>query len=1199
MKGPAKVFLLLLMHLPIAGMVHAQEGGYHFLHFTHAGGELPHDGIRVIFEDSRHDIWIGTQKGLCRYDGERFSVFDKVHFGVESDHVSALAEAPDGNIWVGTDDGIVVYDVQSGGFSPLAPQIIHSRVYAMERDASGTIWIGISGEGVYRSDGPSQVHRVRGVDVSNVYRIAFCKDGSPLLVSYMEDIFVLKGAGTPSQSLRSVVPQYFTHDDVEGVATVYGDEGTILYVASKSRGLSRVDMKTGKVEPLLPLSGGCRPVSLLRDGNSLWLSTTEGLVRYDILTGNNYRLGPDPDDQFSLNDNFIRGVLVGSGGDLWVGTDNAGVNLCSTGSSRFVNYYRLGTGDNLSSCFVKGIARTSDGRVWVATQRGGLLQFPEDGAPSSVRAVNSSSLPSNITAICADGEILWLGTQQGAVRFNPETSESKVYNRFEPLSENTDNRVVSLYRGSDGTIWLGAANGVMKLDGTKDEFVSVPDLTGIAVEDFKEDRSGRLWMATYSKGVCLYDPVGGKVLSFFGRLYGNGTIGDMTSSICIDGSGDVWTIGFNSGIYRYDESRGEFVNINRSNTPRLPTDLFLTAIADSRGCLWMSSDAGLVQFVPGTRAVRTYTETDGILGKFQKGGIALPDGSLLFAASDGVVRFNPADFEIPTVPEDTLGNQWYTGVTVAVLLAVLFVAGVAVLIGWRIQARRQKRIQKEREIAMEERLYKEKMSFFSGIIHEIKTPLTLIRTPLKHLLASGSPTPEQRESLGVISNSTEYLERLVKEMLDFIRAEEHGYVLELSNQDLCERIDFAVMNFKETAKARGLRLTFSPQERPVVTAVDSKAFEKILNNLVDNAIRYAASFVNISLKREGNEVKVLVDNDGPAIPRSRREKIFGAFVTFQGEHMPYSNSFGIGLSFARHLAEMHGGTLVLSDREDITEFVLSLPVKLVAAEAEDIDWDAEVNSSSLPLVLVVEDNRDMLSFIRSKLKPHYRCLTATSAERALELMDRYQVDLLVTDIGLKGMSGVELCRKVSRSDNLSHIPIVVLSAITSDDVRIKCMQYGVSAYIEKPFSVEYLLACVKGQLAKREEIRANAGSAVPAGSDRLHLADRDAKFKGALDKLILDNISNPDFSNKEMEAALAISRSSLNRRVTELLGTTPNNYLRSKRLEVAERMLRETPSAMVSEVCYAVGFKNPSYFAHCFAAVYGMSPTEYKETIHK
>ena len=279
--------------------------------------------------------------------------------------------------------------------------------------------------------------------------------------------------------------------------------------------------------------------------------------------------------------------------------------------------------------------------------------------------------------------------------------------------------------------------------------------------------------------------------------------------------------------------------------------------------------------------------------------------------------------------------------------------------------------------------------------------------------------------------------------------------------------------------------------------------------------------------------------------------------------------------------------------QDFTEFVLSLPLRTVDELSAEPENDAEVAASSQPLVLVVEDNRDMSSFLRSKLKALYRCLTAPSGEKALELMGRYDVDLLITDIGLKGMSGVELCRRVSLDEKLSHIPIVVLSAITSDDTKIKCMQYGVSAYIEKPFTVDYLLACVKGQLDKRQTIK-EWSSSEDKSLTRLHLPDRDEQFVRALDKLVMDNISNPSFSNKEMERELCLSRSSLNRRMTALLGTTPNDYLRSKRLEEAARMLRESPSAMVADVCYAVGFKNPSYFARCFAAVYGVSPTEWK-----
>ncbi|MBR1705717.1 MAG: response regulator [Bacteroidales bacterium] len=1188
-----------LVLMVVAGVSAAAQDQYAFRHFTRSGGALPYDGVRVILEDSRNQVWIGTQKGLSRYDGKRFALFDRDQFGVMSDHVCALAEDAKGNIWVGTDDGIIVYDISTGGFRRIAEDLIDTRVYTMKRDSCGFIWIGTSGKGLYRAEG-EQVREVPGVDISHVYRIDFVAPDAVALASYCENLYLLESPYGTDPALSVCASGAFRGDDIEGLVSVPVQDGTILYVASKSKGLCRLDTRGGPVETLLQLPEGHRPVALAGSGRYLWLATTEGLIRYDILTGGSLRLAPDPDDPFSLGDDYIRDVYVTASGDLWVGTDHAGVDVFSAQKNRFRNYYRLSGGGNLASCIVRGFAQTGDGDIWVATQRNGLLRLSDtgDGGQPELRTVCRPLLPSNITAVCADGDVLWLGSQQGLIRFDPVTSDVKLYSRFDRNGGTADNRVVSLYRTRDGSLYVGAATGVMRYDRQEDDFVVVEALYGLTVEDFEEDAAGRLWLATYAMGVCRFDPRTGTVTGRYGKHYGRGPIHDMTSSVCRDAGGTVWTIGFSSGLYRYDEVQDRFDNFNCENTPQLPTDLYLTAIPDGKGCLWISSDAGLVQFHPQTRAVAVYGEEDGMLGgSFIKSGLRLGDGTLLFGMADGFIRFHPDDFEVPAAPAlapagpwDSVGAKLLIGFVLITLSAA--VAIILILLG---MSRREKRREQEREREREEQLYHEKMNFISGIVHEIKTPLTLIQTPLQHLLASAPQQDDrQRAGLGAISRSTDYLDRLVRELLDFIRAEEHGYILEQTDQDLSSRIGFIVSTFNEIAKSRNIRLGFTAPGAPVVTAVDAKAFDKILNNLLDNAVKYSESYVRISLEQEGERVLVRITNDGPSIPRERRERIFGAFVRYGDNRRPYAASFGIGLSFARHLAELHGGSLTLSDREDCTEFVLSLPLKQVSPEPEMVDIEAEVNASSQPLVLVVEDNHDLASYIRRTLKPSYRVFCVPSAEKALDLLAHYDIDIILTDIGLQGMSGVELCRRVSQDERLSHIPIIVLSAISGDDTKIKCMQYGASAYIEKPFTIDYLLACVKGQLDKRRTIKAWAAADSP-DLGRLQLADRDEQFVKALDKLVAEHLSDPAFSNKQMEEVLCMSHSSLNRRVNALLGTTPNEYLRSKRLETAARMLRESPSVLVADVCYAVGFSNPSYFARCFSAAYGKSPTEWKE----
>lgn len=313
------------------------------------------------------------------------------------------------------------------------------------------------------------------------------------------------------------------------------------------------------------------------------------------------------------------------------------------------------------------------------------------------------------------------------------------------------------------------------------------------------------------------------------------------------------------------------------------------------------------------------------------------------------------------------------------------------------------------------------------------------------------------------------------------------------------------------------------------------------------------------------------------------------FVRGTDERQQYRQSFGIGLAQARTLAELHGGTLELSPRTDVNEFILTLPLRTVN-EVSDVEKNEQESESSMPQLLIVEDNADLSSYLKRKLRKNYKVFSAPSAEAALEVLKGNKIDVLLTDIGLKSMSGVELCRMVSQDKDLSHIPIIVISAISSTETKIKCMENGATIYIEKPFSQDYLEACIKGVLSKRQAQKE------AYGGDQLTphpaLQDKDEFFLRKLDKLIADNISNPGFSNKQIEEALFVSRSSLNRKMRALVGMTPNEYVQKQRLAAAARLLAEGKSR-INEVAYAVGFSSASYFAKCFKAEYGMLPAEY------
>ena len=1170
----------------------AQGAAINFTHFTKAGSGLCYDGVKTMMEDSRGILWIGSYKGLSSYDGHAFTNYDRSDFGIDSDYVSSLAEDQEGNIWIGTDYGIVVFDRRKLRFHSFGTNIINSRVYCMVRDSQGRIWIGIRGKGVYRSNGKS-IESVPGTsDIEDVYRIVFDWKGRAYLASYCKDLLRLDG-----DSVQSACNGFFKFDDISGLAFRTVDEGSVIYVAAKRQGLCEILPGSDQVRCLYKLGGVHRPTGLSTESGKLWLSSTGGIVSYDLSSGIATQIRSVPEDPFSLSDDYTTCAITDLKGGLWVGTNSGGVNYYHPDHDRFRNYWKDSEGKRLEGAIIRGFAEDSHGRIWIATEKKGLLVMTSDGIPAPYTAV--AGLPRHITALATDGDFLWLGSQQGIWRLNisgaDSLGQSLHYPQLGGSDEENDNRVVSLYKSHSGNLYVCTPVGVRVYNEEKASFDFVEALKGITVEQLAEDGGGRLWAASYSQGAFCYDPKSGSLESF-GVQIGKGPVHEMTSSLCVDRGGAVWVIGFSTGFYRYSRSGGNFEHYHRDNVPALPTDLYLSALADQKGRLWLSGDSGLVEFGPASKGVSVFRVADGLLSdNFSKSALKLSDGTMLFGCTDGFVRFNPSEFGNPTILPTPARHGFFhtrTGKATAVMLVLLGIVAFAVLLMSIRATRKERRHLRQMDERRKNEAYHEKLDFFSNIIHEIKTPLTLIRTPLQQLLDSGSASEEQKADLNIIRNSTDYLDQLVKELLEFVRVEEHGYVPDLRNTDIVERLGFVCYNFSETAKNSNIRLKYDSDPESIVTAVDTKALSKIFNNLIHNAVKYSESWIKIHASIENGSVVVRFCNDGASIPAEHRESIFLPFVRYTDKKSEYTQSFGIGLAQARKLAELQGGSLILSDRADCTEFILTLPLRQAAETAQETLPAEEENhpEGSRPLLLLVEDNGDLASYLKRKLKEDYEVIAVPSAEKALEKLEKFKVDLLLTDIGLQSMSGVELCRKVSGNPATSHIPIIVISAISSTDTKIKCMENGATIYIEKPFSQDYLEACIHGVLEKRKSMKAAYRESPSAPV--VDLADRDEDFIRKLDELVNANIGDASFTNKEMERALFVSRSSLNRRVRVLLGTTPNEYLRKRRLEVAAQMLAEG-KARINEISFSVGFNSPSYFAKCFKEAYGMLPAEY------
>lgn len=1274
-----KRLLLLLILIPTLS-----SAQYNFIHYTKENKDLAYNSIRVMMEDSRGFVWIGTHKGLSRYDGTRFKNYYRDDFGVDSDYIIALKEDNKGNIWIGTDKGVVIYDYFSDSFEPLDLNI-NNRVFCFAENSKGEIWLGTSSNGFYKN--------TQKVDISSnpnsiIYKLAFDSKDKLWISLYCDNIYSLNN-GLEKLYIDSD-PDYFQNDDIEGlIVNPYNDE--ILYIASKNHGLCEVNTTNGKVSVLIKLSKDHRPIDLSKSKKStLLLSTTEGLYIYDIQTKKYTHLQNKPSDRFSLSDSHTTSAFINNNG-LWVGTLSGGVNHYGNYQKNFEKYYKSDDGISLEGCIVQDFTQDNKGNIYIATEKLGLFKLDTN---KRLTQIAQTQIPNNITALSYMDNELWIGAQNGLYILNLNTERIKYYSHLSDSKLSLDNRILKFYHSSDNTLYLTTSLGIHSYDKKTESFKTIQSLKDLTIVDILEDVSGSIFMASYSNGLYVYNPQNDSFKNYCNRN-GDSIIPEMTNSLTKDEDGDIYLIGFSSGFFKYNRKTKDFTQFSTQSNPMLPTNVYFSAASDKYGNLWLSTDSGLVKVNSKTNLVKVYGTGDGLLDtEFKKSILIAEDGRLFFGSKNGFIAFDPKDLEsvsktvnvsitdfwiggqndgphkqnidicdnlilkpqensfafsfatlndpssaygrlmcylegydsawrdvstsksiqyyniptgkynfcIKTVSHDgqekpghktisiTVEPRFWEsplGLTIILIFIILAIVSISRYLYKRAinkEKRKQEEIKKQREL----QLYNEKMSFFANVIHEIKTPLTLIEMPLKNVLNNKALNPEIVDDLSVIANSTDYMDKLVKELLGFIKVEKHGYKLKLENIDIVEKLGFLCFNFAETAKSKNISLKYRHDKDCIYINADESALNKILNNLLHNAVKYAESFIDVHIYYENEIVSVSIRNDGPSIEKEHRESIFSPFVSYGN----YSQSFGIGLSLAKTLTELHKGQLILEDDPTCTKFVLRMPSKL-GEKKETVDESLEkyLNSSNKPLVVIVEDNTDLLKYLRSKLADEYRVIAVPSAEQALALLKRYEVDLLITDIALQNMPGVELCKKVSSDFELSHIPVIVISAISSTDTKIECMNNGAAMYLEKPFELDYLLSCVHSLIERKK--KPSAISKDIEDVDRFAIPDIDEEFVKRLENVISENLSNPAFSNKQLEESLYMSHSTLNRKMKALYGTTPNEYLRTKRLAVAARLL-ESSNSQVNEICYAVGFSTSSYFSKCFKEQYGQLPLEYR-----
>ena len=544
---------------------------------------------------------------------------------------------------------------------------------------------------------------------------------------------------------------------------------------------------------------------------------------------------------------------------------------------------------------------------------------------------------------------------------------------------------------------------------------------------------------------------------------------------------------------------------------------------------------------------------------------------------------------------------------------VLLIIGCSLYAIWYFKQRssyRHRRQMEKFEQEKEREIYHAKIDFFTNVAHEIRTPLTLIKGPLENIILKKKVDAETREDLNVMKQNTERLLNLTNQLLDFRKTESQGFRLNFAKCNITEVLKETHLRFTSLAKQKGLEFTLQLPEADFYAHVNQEAFTKIISNLLNNAVKYSEHYIHVFLEvTEGGENKVFcirTVNDGVIIPREMREEIFQPFVRFnEKEDGKVTTGTGIGLALSRSLAELHQGSLMMLEGEEANVFCLSLPVEQdsvikLTSEYKSVEEENVVerrteladSRGDKPVVLVADDNPDMLSFIVRQLESNYVVVTANDGVEALKVLDNQEVSLVVSDVVMPRMDGFELCKLIKSKLDYSHIPVILLTAKTNIQSKIEGLELGADAYIEKPFSVGYLQACIANLINSREKLRQAFAQSPFVAANTMALTKADEEFMKKLNEIIQNNLHNPDFSMDDIVDSLNMSRSNFYRKIKGVLDLSPNEYLRLERLKRAAQLLKEG-NGRVNEICYMVGFNSPSYFSKCFQKQFGVLPKEF------
>ncbi len=1194
--------------------------------------------VTCFVERKNGEVWAGTSgAGVLKIDDREHA--HQVSNALKNIHtVNDICEDKIGHLWIVTrDNGLLEYDGHQA-VSHLNESPLNLSLYRVCVDASGKVYVGTLNDGLYVREG-GQFRHIDNSGTKPISALYFNRKGE-LMIGY-------DGGGLgiydPKTGQITDNPYYSTELDLSStkVYSITEDHSGNIWLGLLQKGLymqpgtpSGFGYMGYKLGNRNLIGSACVISTLIDSRGRIWIGTDkDGL----------YYFSSDKQLLKHFKDGFPETIMTieeDKNGHIWIGAYNDGGGWIDPNTYTFHRYpFDM---ENLS---IFDIVVDQQNRVWMASMRYGLLLLDQNTNQLTVynkkdnaekdHQVNSiaNDYLSQIS-LSPDGKRIYASTTMGLCCLDITTGSWTSFFGQNCINYGSPNRIAREY---DGIVWIGTNDGLYCYDPSKKEYRLYTEEKGLAdngIASIEQDRQGRLWIGT-DHGLRCHNPKSGETRNYFidNGLQSN-EFSDGASCISADG---VMLFGGVGGVTWFDPERitdskwdatvqlsrfcinGQPINKSTQSGSYHITDT--TIIASQKFDLSYHDNSFSIQLT-----TLTYDNPEHITYLYSVNNesfVRLQPGSneLMFThLSPGTYRFRvKAERNGIETPERTftvvVHSPWYRS-TLAYILYLLAI-GFAIWQFLRLRDRKeQDRLRMQEHIHAEE-MSNAKLRFFMNMSHEIRTPMTLIVTPLISLIKNEN-NAQKKSILQTIKRNAERILSLINQMMDLRKIDQGRMAMHMSKTDLIPFVNELYSLFELQAKNKGINLTMESDSDSIPVWIDRKNFDKVVMNILSNAFKFTPTGGNIAIRvtHDAQEAHISISDDGEKIPEDKLSKIFERFYQTDSTINGQQPGTGIGLDLAKSLVELHHGTISAHNLEKGCEFIVTLPLgdkhlkpeekitdtlildtdehEQLPLELEQQDATDERKQQDRFTIVIAEDDDEIRQLLSQELGQDYDVKACVNGREALVEALRCKPDLVVSDVMMPEMDGNTLCTKIKSNPNTNHIPVILLTAKSLDEDKLTGLETGADAYIVKPFNMDILRRTIINIISSHRMLRLKyeRNDQLEDKVDNIDIKSPDEKLLERVMNTINKHIADSDLNVEMIAEEVGISRVHLHRKMKELTGQTPHDFIRNIRLKRAANLL-VNQGMNVTEVMYACGFSNTASFSTLFKKFYGLSPRDY------